>query len=69
MIWTALPGTKLVGGASVDPMLQGCSLGIGCAYVMALDNRAAVALVTDHCPGVCGSGSGQGYGVGLLEVH
>ena len=53
----------------MDPMLQGCSLGIGCAYVMALDNRAAVALVTDHCPGVCGSGSGQGYGVGLLEVH
>jgi len=60
MIWTAPLDAKLVGGASVDPMLQGCGLGIGSAYIMALDGRAAVALVTEHCPGGCGLRRGLG---------
>ena len=50
MIWTAPAGMELEYGATLDPVLQSCGLGIGCAYVQSLDSGAAVALITEHCP-------------------
>lgn len=50
MIWTAPADMKLKHGAQLDPVLQSCSLGIGCAYIQSLDSKAAIALTTEHCP-------------------